>query len=80
MTVEKLINEKIELKKIHVAPLHREDKECIHVAHLLEIKHQAEIKDIIKEALAAPKRERLNWIRIKSLTLTSVFHLASPPF
>jgi len=77
---EKLINEKIELEKINVASLQREDKECLHVAHLLEIKYRAEIKEIIKEALAAPEVEGLNWIWVKPLTLTSLFHLVSPSF
>ncbi|MEM5831461.1 MAG: hypothetical protein QXO40_04620 [Candidatus Aenigmatarchaeota archaeon] len=82
---EKLINEKIEIKKIHVSPLLKEKislKEALQITHLLEIKYDAELKNIIKDALIylQKKAKDLNEIWIEPLTLISIFHLLSPSF
>jgi len=86
MIVEKLTDEKIRLESIHVPPLSKEKaslKECLRVARLLEMKHGAETKDIIKRAMGTVQEKQvksLDWIWIRPLTLVSFFHIISPSF
>jgi len=84
--VEKLVDEKIELKRIQTPSSPKEKaplKECLRVVYLLEIKHDKEIKGIIRKALRSLQKKevkRLGWIWIRPLTLVSVFDIISPPF
>jgi hypothetical protein len=86
VTAEKLIDEKINLKRIQTFPLPKEKaslKECLRATYLLEVKHGKEVKDIIKRALTSLQKKEvkgLNWIWIRPLTLISVFNIISPSF
>jgi hypothetical protein len=79
LMAERLINEKIELKKTYIH-LYEERviKKCLETTDILKRKYDAEIKEIIKEALITLQRERPDFSFIDSLTLISIFHLISP--
>ena len=77
---EKLINEKIELKKIFPSSLSQEKlllKKSLRTAYLLERKYEEEIESIIRRAATTLQREQPE-IWIKPLTLISLFYLISP--
>lgn len=77
---EKLVDEKIELKKVQISPQLNDKqsfKKCLQVADLLEREYRAEIKDMMKRTLITLQKEQSD-IWVKPLTLISFFHLISP--
>jgi len=82
----KLIDENIKVEKVDAQLIPREKgslKKCIQVAHLLKVKYDKEIKNVIVEALTNLQKNKgkgLDWIWIKPITLCSIFDILSPSF
>lgn len=74
------------MKELNLGPPLLQEKafqRILRAARSLEVKHDKEVREIIKRALKALQKKEvkgLDWIWIRPLTLTSVFNIISPSF
>lgn len=79
MMAERLIGKKIEMKRLSLQSLEKDEsllRNCLKIADLLSQKYDKEIKSMIKESLLTLQKEKSE-IFVSPITLTSLFYLIS---